>query len=226
MKMAGAVSVLRTGPLGVNTCIVPLSGSKVLIVDPAGCSFSQDEKALPEFLAANALVPCAVVLTHGHFDHVAGLSAVKQNFPQAAVLIHEKDAPLIGKDCAAAQERSLRQACFLDFLPSVSQLPGPDFFLEDGKQLSSYLSVPGLEKWNVLHTSGHTEGSCCLYNEAEKLLISGDTVFFHSWGRTDFHGGSESEMKKSLSRIYSVIPGNTLVFPGHERYGFELRENL
>lgn len=82
-----------------------------------------------------------------------------------------------------------------------------------------------LSAWKVLHTPGHTEGSVCYYNEKEKILITGDTIFYHSWGRTDFPGGSERKMVKSLERIYSSLPDDVLVYPGHDYAGFALAEN-
>ena len=71
----------------------------------------------------------------------------------------------------------------------------------------------------------YTKGSACFYNESEKVLISGDTVFYQSYGRTDLPGGSEAQMQKSLSRIFETLPDDVLVYPGHGACGFELGAN-
>ena len=76
--------------------------------------------------------------------------------------------------------------------------------------------------WAVIHTPGHTKGSCCFYNAQEKILISGDTVFFRSYGRTDLYGGSQAEIIKSIEKIKKIAAKETLVFPGHDYAGFNL----
>jgi glyoxylase-like metal-dependent hydrolase (beta-lactamase superfamily II) len=65
-----------------------------------------------------------------------------------------------------------------------------------------------------------------LYNEDDRLLISGDTVFYGSWGRTDLPGGSEMQIQKSLRRIYHEVALETRVYPGHDEYGFVLAQNV
>ena len=83
-----------------------------------------------------------------------------------------------------------------------------------------------MEDWQIIESPGHTEGSVCIYNRKENILLSGDTVFYHSWGRTDFEGGSESKMQESLKKIYKNVEKTALVFPGHDRYGFRIEENF
>ena len=126
----------------------------------------------------------------------------------------------------------------------LSELPEPDFLLKDGDTLDSVFKaecvagaftgdeVPDFEAvlnslshWRVISTPGHTKGSVCFYNESEKALISGDTVFYQSYGRTDLPGGSESQMQKSLAKIFETLPKDVLVYPGHGAYGFELGSN-
>ena len=249
------IDVIHTGPLGVNTFIVPLGGSAVFIVDPCACSFSDDEFAITRFLEEKKLTPVAVVLTHGHFDHVAGLPHLVRCFPNIAIAIHKNDAPFIGAQSERLQSESLCTMGFDEFIPSVTNLPEPTCFLEEGKTLYSCITghslsqksssqqsldkellsqLPlvqqelvnqSLAQWRVLHTPGHPSGSVCLYNETERTLISGDTLFYHSYGRTDLPGGDEVVIQKSLRRLQKEIPDNTLVYPGHDAYGFLMAQN-
>lgn len=220
------ITVVHTGPLNVNTCIVELGGSSVFIVDPACCSFSGDENNLVQYLNSNKLEPAAIVLTHGHFDHVAGISILKKSFPDAKILIHSGDSVYIGKNSKIAQSKLLACGGFDEFLPYVSSLPEADAFMEDGKKLSDYVDCAGMEDWKIYNTPGHTKGSVCLYNEKMKVMISGDTVFYHSYGRTDFPDGSDEEMMESLEFLKNKIPGETLIYPGHGFTGFEYSKNF
>ena len=226
--------LMHTGPLSVNTVLVPLSENEVFVVDPADCTYSCDEGSVVSYFAAKKLTPVAVVLTHGHFDHVSGLSSIKKSFPNIPIVIHRADAEMIGRASEVKQGQSLAQMGFLEFLPFVSDLPDPTAFLEDKKTLAEILgdcecsseAKKSLENWQVMHTPGHTRGSCCLYNENELKLISGDTLFYHSWGRTDLSGGSEREIHESLARINDYCDEDTQVYPGHDHAGFTLEENF
>lgn len=225
------IQILHTGPLQVNTLIVPLVRNFVLVFDSACCHFSRDTNLLTDFLKKNALEPVAVVQTHGHFDHVAGLKSLKRDFPELPVLIQKDDSALIGSQSKIEQGKQLYQMGFEEFLPFVSDLPAATSFLEDGKTLADCLNLKpeikeSLSEWKILHTPGHTKGSCCFYNEAQKTFISGDTVFYLSYGRTDLPGGSESEMQESLEKIYRNVAADAKVFSGHGETGFMLKENF
>lgn len=225
--------LLHTGPLRVNTYIVPIFENKVFIVDPANCAFSHDEGSLLSYLESNKLDAVAIILTHGHFDHVSGLPALKKSFPNIPIAIHKNDSGMIGPSSQVEQGAALAQMGFEAFLPFVSNLPEAAAFLEDGKSLAQVFESldladdvkSALENWQVLHTPGHTEGSCCLYNENEHVLISGDTLFYRSWGRTDLIGGNERKIHQSLAKILEECDEETLVYPGHEHTGFAISEN-
>ena len=78
-----------------------------------------------------------------------------------------------------------------------------------------------MSQWKVIHTPGHSPGSVCYYNEKEKLLISGDTLFdYGGYGRTDMIGGDEALIQKSLSELKRIVKSGTKVYPGHDSFGF------
>lgn len=257
------IEVLRTGPFSVNTCIVNLDDKNVIVVDPANSHFTGDRNVIVDFFEQRGLSPLAVILTHGHFDHVSGLKSLREDFPEIPIFIHKNDMDFIGKNSEKLQGLSLMLMGFDDFLPTVSNLPEANGFLEDGASLYDCFvdlqrglsplqksspqvlernslmepsfprgSVPSaklisaLKNWIIIHTPGHTPGSVCLYNKEEKVLIAGDTVFYHSWGRTDLPMGSEDKIQESLRKIYQTLPAQTVVYPGHDRYGFRLQDNL
>lgn len=239
------IASLKTGPLEVNTYIVPLAGQAVLIVDPAACVFSGDEKSIVNYLDERDLLPVGVLLTHGHFDHVCGLKELRKSFAQIPIAIHKGDAECLGPNSARAHEANLGDLGFdeNDLLESLTDLPNAEFFLEEGDTLDKFFSAEyiiaaftgdrppdveaalnALSHWKVLHTPGHSQGSICFYNSNDGLLLSGDTIFYQAYGRTDLRGGSEAQIKKSLVRIFEELPNETQVFPGHGIFGFALKE--
>jgi glyoxylase-like metal-dependent hydrolase (beta-lactamase superfamily II) len=133
-----------------------------------------------------------VINTHGHFDHIGG----NGYFLKAKVAIHEADAPIL--------EKGDEEMSFSDFFEGQIRPRKVDRKLKDGDEIN------GLK---VIHTPGHSRGSICLYDEKNKVLFSGDTVFAQGIGRTDLPGGSEEEMKKSLAKLKGLKIDK--LFPGH-----------
>lgn len=230
------IEVIHTGPFSVNTLVVGVGKNKVFAVDPACCAFCGDEMVVVDYLKKNNLDCVAIVLTHGHFDHVAGVKVLKKFYPDAPVLIHENDCNFIGSDSEQSHRKILSMMGAESFLPSVTCLPPADSFLEDRKTLLDSVKSASKDKcfssiltdeelcssfaeWQVISTPGHTSGSVCLYNPKEKILLSGDTLFFGSFGRTDL-GGNEFQLMESLSMLKKIISPDTIVYPGHDFTGF------
>jgi glyoxylase-like metal-dependent hydrolase (beta-lactamase superfamily II) len=198
------VSQLVVGPIATNCWIYPLGEKKAAIIDPgdqAGKIISRLEQL--------SLVPRYILLTHGHFDHIAALPQLAQAFaaikPQIA--IHRLDSHYLGAEAYSSQIISAKAAMgdtsFID--DDWREMPPADILLDEGAVIGPF---------TVLHVPGHTEGSAAFWDKDEGLLFSGDTLFRGAYGRTDLPGGSEAAIIASLNRLFTM-EANTVVYPGH-----------
>jgi hydroxyacylglutathione hydrolase len=184
---------LPIGMLGSNCYIIyDHDQGTGTIVDPG----VQDARALMAEVKQHQLHIQYILNTHGHFDHVAGNQLL--HLPDAVLAIHQEDRELLLAGGGAPMFG-------LPFVPS----PEPTLLLEDGMILEiGDLSI------TVLHTPGHTAGGVCFYIPEDQGLLTGDTLFAGSIGRSDLPGGSHQVLERSLKRLCE-LPGNTRVYPGH-----------
>ncbi|MCR5153638.1 MAG: MBL fold metallo-hydrolase [Lachnospiraceae bacterium] len=182
------------GPVSTNTYIVYDEESKeAVIIDPA-----DSPEVLRRAIDMNGLYPSAILLTHGHFDHIGAVSAMRDAYMIPA-LIYTDDKELMEDEEA-----------------NVSAMFGEGFSewantcIYNG-QILQYLD----ERFICIATPGHTAGSCCFYDEKDKLLFSGDTLFFESVGRTDFPTGSAAQLSRSIKERLFTLPDDVRVLPGH-----------
>ena len=140
----------------------------------------------------------AILLTHGHFDHIYAVNDLKKRL-DVPVYAYADEAVLMG-DSWMNRSKAWAEAMTVK----------PDILLHDGDELD----LAGFHI-RVIHTPGHTAGSCCYYFEEEKILIAGDTLFYESYGRTDLDTGSEAAIMRSLREQLFLLPDDVEVYPGH-----------
>lgn len=183
------------GPIQSNCYIVYDEKSlDAMVVDPG-----DEPERIIDVIEDRKLRVNYIICTHAHFDHIGAVPDIKEK-TGAKVVMHKNDLELYlnAKDQAALWGYDLEP------------LPSPDMFVVEGDEL-----VVGSLKFKVLHTPGHSPGGICLYGEG--IVLTGDTVFAGSIGRTDFYGGSIEELKKSFRRIVS-LPLSVKIFPGHGEF--------
>ena len=178
----------------------------MLIVDPGDSA-----QMLVEKIRLGVLIPKAILLTHGHFDHVMAAQELAKTF-DLKIYAHEEEKDTLNHPGKNVSAMIGRQDSY-----------HADIFVKDGE----LLQLAGMEI-KVLHTPGHTPGGCCYYLEKEQVLFSGDTLFCQSVGRTDFPGGSMSQIVRSIKSKLLALPDNVKVYPGHmdlTTIGMERRQN-
>ncbi len=139
-----------------------------------------------------------ILLTHGHYDHIASVGALKGMYPEAKLAIHRLDAEKLADS----------QANLSAWQGQAITGPEADQLLEEGDELPL-----GGECLRVIHTPGHTPGSVCFYSPGR--LFSGDTLFCMGVGRWDFPGGDGQALIRGIREKLLVLPDDTQVFPGH-----------
>ena len=167
--------------------------SKVIFIDPADYG-DQIFKAMKD----NGFEVAAILLTHGHFDHIWGCSRLRQ-LTSAPVYAYEgEEEVLLSSDLNVSAGAG--RACTVK----------ANTLLKDGEEVT----IEGMT-FKLIATPGHTQGSCCYYFEEANMLISGDTLFEESVGRTDLPTGSMSTLVRSVKDKLFELPDDVVVYPGH-----------
>ncbi len=190
---------IKIGRMVLGTCstncyfIYRDDTKKAVVVDPA-----DNGAQIYSALERNGFTVEAILLTHAHFDHIWGSKELRE---VSGAKIYALDA-----------EQELCESSH----KNVSEMAGraytvtPDEYIKDGETITF-----DNMSFQVIATPGHTIGSCCYYLEKEAMLISGDTLFLESTGRTDFPTGSMSSIVRSIREKLFVLPEETKVYPGH-----------
>lgn len=201
---------LPLGQMQAN-CYILEQDEECLIIDPADTA-----NFILEQVDRRKLKIAGLVATHGHFDHIMAVGEIqvsmKALYAQSLPLhMHAKDEFLLTRLVETAKH-------FLGYEPGVIPVQSTSHF-KPGKQKVGNFS------FEVIHTPGHTPGSCCLYFKDENVLFTGDTLFKDGIGRYDFSYSDKDDLKQSLERIYK-LPEETVIYSGHGEESLLGKENL
>lgn len=185
------ISTLSIGSSPTN-CYLLSTDKAAVVIDPG-----IKESRIDKFLEDNAEKERLIILTHAHFDHIGGAEELRQKYG-VKILIGEKDNAALSDPIVNESVR---------FRVNINPFAA-DKTVVDGEKFSV-----GDINFTAFETPGHTVGSTCFY--VDNILFTGDTLFCQGIGRSDFHGGNQNELFRSLKRIMSVFPENTSVLSGH-----------
>jgi glyoxylase-like metal-dependent hydrolase (beta-lactamase superfamily II) len=185
----------QVGELWTNCYVVSNERHDAIVVDPGG-----PMKEVISYIERNGLRVARIMLTHGHGDHIMGLGEIRALASEGVCVQTEDSGYLVSasKNLSAIMGRA-------------AEFKAADSLLSDGDSIQM-----GNMKIEVIHTPGHTRGGVCFYitEGPDALLISGDTLFARSVGRTDLPGGDEATLVESLKKLES-LPDSLPVYPGH-----------
>ena len=203
--MSPVITTFTLGPYQTNCFVVtpgaPVPGSPCWIVD---CGMEPDE--MIDWIIQQRLEPKAVLLTHTHLDHIAGVDRLLARLkkPDLPIHVHEKEAgfcsdPMFNLSALIGMPTTCRE---------------PDRLLKDGDVLELEGSQEEVGGWRVLHTPGHSPGGVCFIHDDSKQAITGDAIFAGSIGRHDFPTSDVRDLRRSIQKIMR-LPDEMTIHPGH-----------
>lgn len=195
------------GVMGVNAYILYNDGDdRAIVIDPGSAEEVMDQ------LKKHSLRATDILLTHGHFDHIAGLARLKAA-TNATIWVHEDDALMLMND---VKNLSVLMGMRCEHVPTDKLLKGGETLNLNGISIK------------VLHTPGHSPGGVSYLVDEAHVVFTGDTLFKVSVGRTDFMGSNESDLYQSILEKLFVLPDDYTAYPGHmdeTTIGFEKKYN-
>ena len=197
-----------------NCYVLSDETSEAVIIDD-GAYYPEEKQTIEEYIDSNHLKPVHLLNTHAHFDHTFGNRSIYERYGLKAEL-HQADAELY-------RMLPLQAQSIIGVRLNVESTP-IERFLKEGDVVTF-----GHHALRVIETPGHTPGGVCFYCEEEKVIFSGDSLFWQSIGRTDFPGSDETALIESLKKKVLTLPEDTVVLSGHgpsTTVGNEKRKNI
>ncbi len=205
------VSYFTFSPIQENTYLLCNEMQQAIIIDP-GCYFPGEESTLENYIIDNKLQPVKLLNTHCHLDHVFGNKWAAEKY-KLELHLHKNEEALLKYAPASGQMYGL----------SFKNYAGPLHFLEEGDMI-----MFGNDELEVILAPGHSPGSICFYCRKQHFIIGGDVLFRESIGRTDLPAGNHNQLLQSIREKLFVLPGETIVYPGHGEpttIGYEKNNN-
>lgn len=168
---------------------------EAIVIDPG-----DQVHIIENYLKENDLDCKAILLTHGHFDHITAANELK-SITGAQIYAHENESGLLA-------DPEMNASAYMGNEITLK----PDILLKDKEDI-----VLGGLTWQVLYTPGHTEGGACYYLPEMEIIFTGDTLFYESIGRTDFSTGDHQTLIESIHNQLMALDDGVEVYPGHGR---------
>jgi|LSQX01.2.fsa_nt_gb glyoxylase-like metal-dependent hydrolase (beta-lactamase superfamily II) len=193
------IHILNESDFVSNTYVLNDEKGKAVIIDPG----YGNSPSIRDFLLRRDFELEAILLTHGHFDHIRGLPSLLTAFPKAKLYMHELEKDFIND--------SRLNCSYLDKDIDPVIINANPIGVFDGEKINLLK-----RDFFVIHTPFHTRGSVCYYLPSDKMIFTGDTLFRNAIGRSDLPTGSPRTIIQSLAKIKS-LPPDTKIYPGHEK---------
>ncbi len=192
------IKIIPVGFLETN-CYALISEDAVILIDPG-------DEAGKIISALDGRSPDILIITHAHADHIGAIRDIKNKFPSVILMAHPLEFPSLGDP--------LKNLSFFEGANIIS--PPADKSIEDG----AIITARGRIKLKVIHTPGHTPGSVCFFDQENKIIFTGDTIFKETIGRVDLPGGNEDAMFHSIDRFLKIMSSfspndEVIIYAGH-----------
>lgn len=182
------------GALGVNAYLC-WENNKAVIFDLGGSNYSE----IINFIKENSLELKMVILTHGHYDHIGGINSLYKDNKDFKVVVGKEDKVFL-------EDKNFNLSTFID---------GSNFSVDKSIEILEVSEGDEVFGFKVIDTPGHTAGGKTYYNELNNFMITGDTLFQGSYGRTDFPTGNIEVLFESLKKLFNNYNGDVICYPGH-----------